>query len=382
MVLAVCLLALSGCSLDKSKQNGPQPPQNPPVFVTVAPVVETTVPLQIRTIGLVEPYSTVLVKAQIEGTLMRVHFKEGQDVKTSDVLFTIDPRPYVAALDQAQANLARDRIHAENARREASRSAALHTRGIASDEERDKSAAEAAAYEADVRADIAAVETAKVKLDYCTIRSPIDGRTGSLKVHEGNLVKGNDVLVTIVQLSPAYVDFSVPEQDLPDLKKYMAAGKLKVEASASDDMSNPAVGELTFVDNMVDDTLGTILLKGTFPNSDRTLWPGQFVNVVLTLTYQPDVVVVESRAVQTGQNSQYVFVLTPKSTVEERTVVVGRTLENEHKTILTKGVKAGEKVVTDGLLRLVGGATVKVQDAIATKTLDSQQPSEKSAEKK
>ena len=376
----VSLLAFSSCSFGKSKQKDPQPPQIPPVVVSVAAVVETTVPLQIRTIGLVEPYSTVLVKAQIEGTLLRAHFKEGQDVKTSDVLFTIDPRPYLAALDQAQANAARDRVRAENAKKEAARNAALQTRGIASDEERDKSVAEAAAYEADVRADLAAVETTKVKLDYCTIRSPIDGRTGSLKVHAGNVVKGNDVLVTIVQVSPTYVDFSVPERNLADIKRYMAAGKLKVEASADDDMSNPAVGELTFIENMVDDTLGTILLKGTFPNSDRALWPGQFVSIVLTLTRQPDVLLVPAQAVQTGQDNRYVFVLTPKSTVEERTVVVERTLDNQ--AIITKGVKAGEKVVTDGLLRLVGGATVKVQDAIASGTLASQQPPEKRTEQK
>lgn len=380
VVLLVSALIFSSCPLDKLKfkQKGPLP-RIPPVAVTVAPAVQTTVPLQRRTIGIVEPYSTVQVKAQIEGTLLRVHFKEGQDVKTNDVLFTIDPRLYVAALEQAEANLAADRIKAENAKKEASRNTKLRTRGIVSEEEGDKSLTEAAALEAAGRADLAAVETAKVKLDYCTIRSPINGRTGSIKVHAGNVVKSNDVLVTIVQLSPTYVDFAVPEQTLPDIKKYMAARKLKVEASASDDLSNPSVGELTFVENMVDTTLGTIMLKGTFPNQDRTLWPGLFVNVVLTLADQPNVIVVPAQAIQTGQQDRYVFVVTPESKVEERTVVVERTFDNQ--AILSKGLKPGERVVTDGLLRLVGGATVEIQDSLTTGTLDFQPPMEKGAEK-
>jgi len=367
----------SACPLDESKKNGPPPP-SPPAIVTVAPAVQTTVPLQTRTIGIVEPYSTVMVKAQIEGTLMRVHFQEGQDVKTSDVLFTIDPRPYIAALNQAQANLERDRVQADNAKKAASRDSTLHARGIASEEERDKAQADAEALEAAVRADAAAIETTKVKLDYCTIRSPLNGRTGSLMVHEGNVVKGNDVLVTIVQLSPIYVEFSVPELNLADLKKYMAAAKLKVLASATDDLSRPAVGELTFVDNMVDITLGTIMLKGTFPNKDRALWPGQFVNVVLTLTQQPNAVVVPAQAVQTGQQVRYVFVVTNESKAEERTVVVERTFDNQ--AIIAKGLKAGEKVVTDGLLRLVDGATVKVVEPVTTGTMGSRKPSEKSAQ--
>ena len=375
VALLAGLLFVSGCPLDRSKKNDPKPPQIPPTVVTVAPAVATTVPLQIKTFGLVEPYSTVLVKAQIEGTLLRVHFKEGQDVKTSDVLFTIDPRPYLAAIEQAKANMARDQVKADNAKKAAVRNATLHGRGIASEEERDQSLAEAAALEADVRADLAAIETVKVRLDYCTIRSPINGRTGSLQVHEGNLVKGNDVLVTLVQLSPTYVDFSVHEQRFPEIKKYMAAGKLKVEASASDDMSDPAVGELTFLDNTVDLALGTIGLKATFPNRDKALWPGQYVNVIVTLTNQPNVVIVPAQAVQTGQENQYVFVVAEDPVAEMRTVVVERSFDN--KAIIAKGLKPGERVVTDGLLRLVAGAPVRVQDSTATGTVASQQPSEK-----
>jgi multidrug efflux system membrane fusion protein len=238
--------------------------------------------------------------------------------------------------------------------------------------------ADAAALEAAVRADAAAVETTKVKLDYCTIRSPIHGRTGSLMVHEGNVVKGDSVLVTIVQLSPTYVDFSVPETTLPDIKKYMAAGKLKVEASAADNMSNPAVGELTFVDNMVDDSLGTIMLKGTFPNKDRALWPKQFVNIVLTLTQQPNVIIVPAQAVQTGQQDRYVFVVGANPVTEERTVVVERTFNNQ--AIISKGLKAGERVVTDGLLRLVAGAPVKIAELTTTGTLDSRKATGKSTQ--
>lgn len=372
-VLFVALLTFWACSPEKSKQSDPKRFRSGvPVSVAVVSVTQKTVPVQIPAIGYVEPYSTVSVKAQIEAILKQVHFKEGQDVKAGDLLFTMDARPYEQALAQADANLARDKIQAENARRDAERDASLFKRGIVSEEQRDQTRATAAALEAAIQADIAAVERAKINRGYCTIRSPIDGRTGTLKVHEGNLVKGEDVLVVIVQTVPIYVSFSVAEQRLPEIRTYMAAGKLKVEAAASKDLANPAVGELSFVDNMVDPTLGTIRLKGTFANKDRALWPEQFVNVVLTLTEQRDRIVVEARAIQKGQQGQYVFVVKPDSTVEMRPVVLDRMFGSQ--AVISKGLAAREKVVSDGHLRLVPGARVIVQDVATTPSTSLQGP--------
>jgi len=363
--LVAALTGFSACSNGKANQLQPKQPQSDgPVPVAVATVTQKTVPVQIRAIGTAEAYSTVAVKAQIEGTLTRVHFKEGQDVKAGDLLFTIDSRPYETALAQAEANLARDRIETENAKRQAERDVSLFKKGVLSEEERDQSLTKSSALEAAVRADIAAVETAKVRLSYCTIQSPLDGRTGDLKVHEGNLVKNDIVLVVINQVSPTYAAFSVPEQNLAEIRKYMAAGKLKVEASIPDQEGPSAVGELSFVDNTVDTELGTILLKATFPNRDGALWPGQFVNVTLTLTNEPDRIVVPAQAIQSGQQDRYVYVVTADSKAEFRPVVVERSLDGQ--AVVEKGLEPGEKVVTDGQLRLVPGAMVEVKDTGTT----------------
>jgi multidrug efflux system membrane fusion protein len=364
VLLFASLAVFLACS---NSGNTKLPAKRPAEVVTVKvdSVAQKTVPVQKAYIGYVEAFSTVAVKAQIEGTLMRVHFLEGQDVKTSDLLFTIDSRPYEAALKEAEANLARDKIQAENARKEADRAAALFKKGISSEEDQDKAIAAASALDAAVRASAAAIETAKVRLSYCTIYSPLDGRTGTLNIHQGNIVKGNDVLVNIVQTRPIYVAFSIPEQDLPEIRKYMAAGKLKVEAAPSEDTTNPALGELSFVDNTVG--FGTILLKGVFPNKDRALWPGQFVDVTLTFTNQPNAIVVPTRAVQTGQQGRYVFVVGSDSKAELRPVVVERVFKGQ--MIIQKGLVAGEKVVTDGHLRLVPGAMVRVFDGTASQTM-------------
>ncbi len=330
------------------------------VPVTVATVIQKTVPVQVRAIGTVEAYSTVTVKSQVEGEIERVYFREGQDVERSDLLFTIDSRPFEAKLKQAEASLAKDIAQAKNAQAQADRYTKLFQDGIVSKEQYDQFRTNADALEAAVRADRAAVENAKVELGYCTIRSPIDGRTGSLMVHQGNVVKANDTtLVVINQISPAYVDFSVPEQYLAAIKRYMTTGKLKVEAIIPNDEQHPAQGTLTFVNNAVDSGTGTILLKGTFANSERHLWPGQFVNVVLTLAKRPNAVVVPSQAVQTGQSGQYVFVVKSDHTVDSRPVVLGSSLGGE--AVIEKGLQPGETVVTDGQLRLVPRAKVKVQ---------------------
>jgi len=333
----------------------------PTVPVTIGAVTQETIPVEVRVIGNVEAYSTVTVKAQIDGEVNRVYFQEGQDVKAGDLLFTIDSRPFEARLKQAEATQARDAVQTRNAQAQADRYAKLFQAGIASKDQFDQFQTNADALEAAVRADKAALDNAKLDLGYCTVRSPIDGRTGSLMVHPGNIVKGNDTsLVVINQVTPAYVDFSVPEQYLAEVKRYRARGNLRVRAIIPQDEQRPADGVLSFVNNSVDATTGTILLKGTFANPDRRLWPGQFVNVVLTLTSRPNAVVVPSQAVQTGQAGHYVFLVKPDFTVSMVPVVAGGTFGGV--TVIEKGLEPGGKVVTDGQLMLFPGAKVQVKN--------------------
>lgn len=359
MIVFLALLA-AACSRDASGTAGGAP-KKPEVPVAVIAAVQKDVPVQIKAIGRVQAHSTVIVKAQVAGELIAVHFREGQDVKKGDLLFTIDPRPFEAQLKQAEANTARDKAQLANAKRQVDRYGAVVSKGYVSQEQYDVLIANANALEATVRADEAAVENARLSLKYCYIRAPIDGCTGELKVHAGNVVKANDEtspLITINRVSPVYVSFSVPEQDLADIKKYMAGRKLEVLASVSRSQNVSAVGELTFLDNAVDAATGTIQLKAEFPNRDRALWPGQFSNVTLTLTQQSGVVVVPFEAVQTGQQGQYVFVLKPDSTVEYRLVSAGKAVNSE--VVIEKGLAPGETVVTDGQLRLGNGTKVKV----------------------
>ena len=286
-------------------------------------------------------------------------------MKTGDLLFRIDPRPYEAALKSAQAQLARDAVQLKTARQDVERYSDLVKKDYVTQEEYDRIRTTADSLEATVRADQAAVENATVQLEYCTIRSPIDGRTGQLMVHQGNLVKenGDAPLVVINQITPIYVAFSVPEQNLAEIKKRSAAGRLEVEASLPGSGGGPLKGWLSFFDNAVDSTTGTVRLKATFPNRDRVLWPGQFVEVGLRVSTRPDALVVPTQAVQTGQQGSYVYVVRPDLSVESRPVVVGTAAGTE--TVVDKGLQAGETVVTDGQLRLVPGAKVEVKNAPA-----------------
>jgi multidrug efflux system membrane fusion protein len=333
----------------------------PAVPVAVGTVVQKAMPIEISVIGAAEAFSSVAIRAQTTGQLTSVNFTEGEDVIAGQVLFTLDRRPLEAALLQAQANLDRDQAQAANAVQQAKRYDELAARGIATREQVDTSRTAVAALNATVEADKAAVENAKVQLQYATITAPISGRTGALMVHEGNLVRANDQapLVVINQVAPISVSFAIPEARLPELKKYMAAGALRVTANPPNDDAAPAVGRISFVDNAVDQTTGTIKVKGTFPNTDRRLWPGQYVNVVVTLTMDPQAIVVPSVAVQTGQQGQYVFVVNAEQKVDFRPVTVKRTSATE--TVIESGLKPGETVVTDGHLRLVPGSRITVK---------------------
>ena len=334
---------------------------NAAVPVTIAPVVQKSVPLEIQGIGTVIAATTVSVRAQITGEMTSAHFKEGEDVTQGQVLVELDKRPLQAALQQAEATLERDIAQANNAKATAARYKDLQARGIATREQVDQSATQAVALEATVNADRAVVENAKVQLDYATIEAPISGRTGLLQVHPGNLVRAQDTnpIVTINRITPVYVSFAIPEAQLPELKRFMARGQLDVRAQPSGDPGPPSVGRVNFIDNAVDTQTGTIKVKGTFPNEDRRLWPGQFVNVTVTLTADPHAIVVPSQAVQTGQQGNYVFVVKPDETVELRIVTVARTKGAE--SVIQDGLKAGETVVTDGQIRLVPGTKIVVK---------------------
>jgi membrane fusion protein, multidrug efflux system len=359
MLFVIISIVVTGLLFACSKQ--PAPPPKPPVPVTAGVAVQKAVPVQVRAIGNVEAYSTISVKSQLGGILTGVHFREGQDVNKGALLFTIDPRTYEAVLKQAEATLTRDVSQLENARVEVRRYAELVRKGYVAQEQYDQIKTNGDALEATVNADKALVENARLQVKYCFIYSPIAGRTGYLMANQGNLIKANadTSLVVINQIQPIYVTFSVPEQYLSEIKKYMASGKLKVEVFISGGETSPEQGVLSFIDNTVDMTTGTIKLKGTFANKGKRLWPGQFVNVFLTLTTQPDAIVVPSQAVQTGQSGVYVFVIKKDLTVESRPVVVARSLDGE--SVIGKGLQPGEQVVTDGQLRLVPGAKVEIK---------------------
>jgi len=351
---------LPACSASDAQSPSGSPSQ-PAVPVTVDHVVEKEMPLDVNVVGTVEAFSTVAVRAQVTGELKDVNFSQGEDVQAGQVLFTLDHRPLEAALNQAEANLARDTAQAANAKVIAQRMDDLVERGVGTREQRDTARTTAAALDAVVGANTAAVENAKVQLQYATIRAPIAGRTGALMVHAGNLVRANDQtpLVVINQVSPIYVSFGIPEALLPELRRYMALRELEVHAVPPNEETAPATGRITFVDNQVDQTTGTIRIKATFPNSNRRLWPGQFVNVRVKLTSDPRAIVVPSVAVQAGPDGHYVYVVKDDKTVEMRPVAVARTAGAE--TVLREGVKPGETIVTDGQLRLVPGSRISIK---------------------
>jgi multidrug efflux system membrane fusion protein len=339
-ISARVLIALIACGLLSSCSGSKAAPARATAVPILAAAVEQKdVPLQVKAIGAVEAYSNVSVKTQVTGELIGVHFKEGQDVRKGQLLFSLDKRPFEAALKQAQGMLARDQAQAANARAQAKRYQSLNQAGVVSGEGYEQMQSNADALDAAVLADQAAVENARVQLVYCTIYSPIDGHTGPLLIHQGNMIKANDTpfLVSINQVQPIYTTFTVPEQNLADIKRFSNQGKLRVQAFIPNDPRGPASGWLSFIDNTVDQATGTIKLKAEFVNADRQLWPGQFVDVVLTLAQQPNAIVVPSQAIQNGQTGQFVFVIKPDMTVEARPVTIDRSTDGQ--AVITKGLE-------------------------------------------
>jgi multidrug efflux system membrane fusion protein len=355
--LALLLLALGCSNKDAVQAAKPQMPNAP---VKVATVASRTMPVALQAIGNVEAISTVSIKAQISGQLVGVHFKEGDFVKKGQLLFTIERPPFEAALRQAEGTLAKDEAQALNSKLDAERYEGLGKQGVVSKQQVDAAGAASSAMAATVAADKAAVETARINLQYTSISSPIDGRTGAIGVKEGNLVKANDVpiLVTINQIEPIYVSFSIPEQQLADLKQYQNLQSLKVDA-APQGSSQHFQGRLSFVDNSVDVTTGTIKLKATFDNGARVLWPGQFVDVSLTLKSQPNAIVIPTAALQTSQSGTFVYVINQDLTAQPQPVKIGWNAGDD--TVIASGLQPGQRVVTDGQLRLTPGAKVDIK---------------------
>jgi multidrug efflux system membrane fusion protein len=355
-----CILHFAFCILLLACSGAKQKPADEKVPVTTAVAETKTIPNEVRAIGNVKPRETVAVRALVTGELNRVAFKGGEDVRKGELLFTIDPRPYEAALQQARANVARDEAQLKNAESQASRYADLVKKDYVTREEYEKYTTAADALAATVAADRAEVQNAQLQLSYCEIRSPLEGRTGSVMVHAGNLVKANDTtpLVVINQITPVDVEFSIPEAQLAQMRGGRNA-KVPVSAIPQGGGAPIATGTLSFIDNAIDPQTGTITLKAMFPNTDRALWPGQFVNVSVVLSQRPNSVVVPAQAVQTGQKGQYVYVVTSDNGVEMRPVRVAQSVDQM--AVIDKGVAAGETVVTDGQLRLTPKSKVEIK---------------------
>ena len=355
------VLVISGCRNKEQVQAAGGAGGRPPAPVVVASVEQRDIPVQISAIGNVEAYQTVQIRSQVNGQIQKVLFREGEDVHKDQLLFQLDKRPFQADLEKAIGQMKHDQAQAENSRLQAERYSSLEKEGVASHEQADQIRAQAKADASAVEADKAAVDAARVQLQYTDIAAPIDARAGALMINLGNLVKANDTpyLVQLNQVSPIYVTFSVPESHLDRVRQYFSSGQLKVLAYPKGQSTNAAVGRLTFIDNGVDTTTGTFKLKGTFQNKDRQLWPGEFVDVALELSTQKKAIVVPTKAIQTGQQGEYVYVVRTDSTAESRPVKTAGVYHNL--TLVSDGLKTGERVIVNGQLRVAPNARVIVQ---------------------
>jgi multidrug efflux system membrane fusion protein len=341
----------------------------PPAPVVAGKVTQRDIPVQVTAIGNVEAYQAVQIKSMVNGQISQVLFKEGQDVRKGQLLFTLDKRPFEAELQKAIGTLQRDEAQAANSRAQAERYTALEKDGVIAHEQAEQQRAQAQADAAAVYADRATVNAARVQLQYTDIRAPIDARAGAVQINlgtVGNLVKANDTtyLVQLNQIQPIYTSFSIPERTLDEVRRYAATGSLKVLAYQKGQSTSPAEGILTFIDNYIDTQTGTVRLKATFPNQDRQLWPGEFVDVVLNLSTWKNAIVVPTKAIQTGQQGEYVYVITPQSTAESRPVTTSGTYQDL--TLVTSGLEPGEQVVVNGQLRVAPNGKVIVQSTVPT----------------
>ena len=360
-ILTACLVCVLTFTTAACKKQEPQQ-AFPPATVLAAKAVQKDMPVVVQAIGTIEASSSVSVYSRVGGQLLAVHFKEGQDVREGQPLFTIDPASYREKLRQAQGKLAKDLAQFQYNQEEAKRYAFLFEKGAVAKSEAEKYRTDAAAYEAGAKASAAEVEDARLNLAWCDIAAPYAGRTGAYGVNVGALVKANDTLLTTLnRTSPVYARFSIPEKHLADVQRYRAAGGVQVKVSLSPDFKGEVrTGKLVFIDNSVDVNTGMIQLKAEFPNADRFLWPGQFVNAALQLTVQRDSVVAPLRAVQTGEKGAFVLIVKPDMTAEMRPVVVDRSVGEE--AVIAKGLAAGETVVTDGHLKVRPGSRVEIKD--------------------
>ena len=362
-VLAVVLAAAGAASYfsidTRAKESRKAAKGPPPVMVTLAAALQETVPVRVQVIGNVEAYLTVAVKARVDGQINAVNLREGEQVRKGDVLFRIDPRPYEAALRQAQANALRDRAARDQARSQERRYQELLDKNFISKEAYAQIRTNAETAEATAKASEAGLENARLNLEYCTIRSPLEGYVGKVLLQAGNLVRANDVnpLVVINQVRPVYVNFAVPEQKLPEIRKYQAASPLRADVIPPDPSATPITGRLVFIDNAVDPSTGTIRLRAQYDNADAALWPGQFVNVSLRLYEQPDAIVIPSQAIQSGPQGQYVYVVGDDMVADVRPIAL-QEIDGD-RAIVARGLTKGERVVTRGQLRL--GPKTRVQ---------------------
>ncbi len=359
LILLCCILLLPGCSSNANGDGKKGQKKRSTIPVTIETSQNKTLPVEIGATGYVESFSTVVVQSQVTGILKSVHFKEGDEVKAGELLFTIDPRPFAANLAKAEALLAKDKAELDNAHREGERYALAVKKGFVSAEQADQAVTKVATLTATVKADQAAVDAARLELDNCSIRSPFNGRTGEVKTDPGNLIKANtdSPMVTIKQIKPVLAAFTIPGQHLADISKYRAAGTLKVLVPEKNAKGELLTGSLSFIDNTVDPTTGVIRLKATFANADKTLWPGQMIDVRIQLTSRPDCIVIPSQALQTGQKGPYLYVVKDDQTVEYRQVTPGMLSNGD--TVIDAGLQAGERVVTDGQMQLADGVKVE-----------------------
>jgi multidrug efflux system membrane fusion protein len=357
------LTFLAGCDNKQTAQAAAPGSGRPPAPVVVSTVEQRDVPVQITAIGNVEAYQTVQIRSQVNGQIEKIYFSEGENVRKGQLLYSLDKRPFQAALEQAQGNLKRDEAQAANAKLEAARYTDLEKQGVVSRQQADLQRTQSNSNSAAVYADQATVDGAKVQLQYTDIYAPIDARTGALMINVGNLVKANDTpfLVQLNQIAPIYVTFTVPEGRLAEVRQFVAKG-LKVLAYPKGQSSNPAEGRLSFIDNGIDPQTGTVKLKATFQNKEKHLWPGEFVNVVLNLSTAKNAITVPTKAIQSGQQGDYVYVVTKDGTADPYQVTTVGTYQNL--TLVKSGLNSGDTVIVDGQLRVAPNGKVTIQSSL------------------